>query len=274
MGREKTTTNSDNNGINNLSVKDREEIRWIKVQRNIAILGVFAAIFTNSLQYITKAYGNYTEATLSINIEDKYLSSKSLVSIYSVNDNTKPIVKAHPNEVSNGLRLKDGSYLIKIELKETTLYEDYIHLSKAERKTFSLPSFFKGSFLVFAKTNAIKIYPDTPVPLIVESSKDGYLWIYELKKGENPEFKFPKQNKENAIKVGGDFILPRRNVEYIKSSKKIGKEKLLIIVTAKMEKSEADKLALMIANSSLQKADSSISKISYGFSTLSYEVQL
>ncbi len=117
-----------------LSTKDREEVKWIKVQRNIAILGVFAAMFSTSLEYMSKFYEDFTKATLIIKVNDEYLSSKSLVSIYHVNSDTKPIIKAHPGEISEGLRLKDGSYYIKIELHNSLLYEENIFLVKKRFK--------------------------------------------------------------------------------------------------------------------------------------------
>ncbi len=79
--------------------------------------------------------------------------------------------------------------------------------------------------MLFTKTNALKIYPNTPVPIIVESSNNGFLWIYEMINNENPQFIFPKKNKGNTIEAGVEYILPRRNVEFIKSGNSVGKRK-------------------------------------------------
>ena len=256
------------------SEKEKEEIKWIKVQRNIAILGIIAAILANSIQYTGKLYNWYSLSKIAIEMEDDYLMNRSFICIYNSNNTVNPIVKAHPIDLKKGTSLVEGSYLVKMEYQNTILFEDYIYLKKHEHKIYKLPNIFGGSFLVFAKINAIHIYPNMPLPLIVESSREGYLWIYELDDKTPPKFIFPKSFKNNEIFAGDQYTLPRKNVEFIKTGSYEGKEKLLFIVTEKNDKGAADKIALNTFKNTLQKADSSLTNINYGITAVSYSIRL
>jgi len=255
-----------------LSARDKEEIKWIKFQRNIAILGMIAAIFSNSLQYVSKFFEEYSKATLTITSNDLFFKNKLLIIITKTDSENKIIAKAYPKDLEKGISLKEGSYSIIVQFRGDDLFEEHIYIKKRDVVNFNVPNFFQGSFLVFAKINAHKVFPDMPIPLIIESTRAGYLWIYDLKSNSSPKLIFPKEQSCIEIREGDVFILPQRNLEFIKSGKEKGVEKLLFIVTEKLDKIFADKIAQKTNKNTISKANSSKDKIDYGLATITYKV--
>jgi hypothetical protein len=254
--------------------KNIQEIKWLKTQRNIAIFGLIASILATSIQYSTAIYKHISKASLVISLEDSYLLKKSVIKISSIGNNPETHIVAHPKEISDGIKLEAGSYSVKVELKGSTIFEDTIYLKPRKKRICTIPKFYEGTILIFPKINAHKVYPEMILPIIIDSSKEGYLWIYEIKFEGPPQILFPIGNVDNNINSGKEFILPEKGKGVIIAGKQVGKEKLLFIVTKRMDKAFADKIALTITKSVSQKASTVLDENSYGLATLSYEIEL
>lgn len=254
--------------------KETEEIKWLKTQRNIAILGLIATIFATSVQYIGILYKYISKSSMTVQIEDEYVKKEGQIKIIKHGSANTIIIAGHPNELPEKISLDKGSYQLELSLKEKKLFQTSFYLKAWEGKVVKIHLPFDGTIFVFAELQSSRVFPEMPLPIKIESSRKGYLWIYGIEKGsEFPPMLYPDGHRENEISPDTGLILPNPKVKGIKAGPQSGDEKLLFVVTEKQDKSFADQLALTVTKSSIQKAANITTDIKYGLWTISYKIE-
>lgn len=262
----------DSSKISNDIVKIKEEIKSIRFQRNIAILGIVGSILATIIQYAGGFIDMYSKAYLSFHLQDEFLHEKAKIRVTSTTSNKPYDLVFDAVVLDKPLRIPTGFYDVSISLNQNVLFTKNIHAAIREKVELNVPKQFIGSIQVFARLNTIKVYPEMLLPLIVESSEDGFLWIYEIDKLNEVIPLFPITDQINSISSNSSMILPDNYGRGIKAGDK-DEEVLLFIVTEENNQMKSDQIAQKIAGVTT-KASIVDGIQKYGVFTIKYKIEI
>lgn len=119
-------------------------------------------------------------------------------------------------------------------------------------------------------------HPGSVLQFQIESSGNGYLWIYELL--DNNEFPqlYPQVGapaESHSIYAGKPFILPDKKDYGLSAGNEAGQENLLFVVTSTHDVNKANTIAARMANATTKASGGDVLE-NWGVFLLSYQVEL
>ncbi len=262
-------SNSENLEITKL----REEIHSLKIQTTIAILTITGTFIAALAPYINSIYKEYCRSIVQIIVDDTIVKQKAIFTIVGQGATAENYLSGYLNELPTQIRLPAGTYSLSANIEKSIVFQMDFYIKKREKRTLSIPTIFNGSIQVYAKLNASKVYPGMILPLIIQSSADGYLWIYEINNDRIPKLLFPNSEVDNSINAFKQLNIPAGDNGYINAGDRYGEETILFIVTKQNGRSSADFISTKYTNSTTMKASGGIGLPDYGTSILRYSIE-
>ena len=260
---------------NILKDKLKAEIRLLQVQLILSILvaaGSVIAFFVLNLSSINKLFPN---PKFKIEVEDTLIKKEGVVSIKSNNIKEPKMIKLPLSDTLQWFSVETGSYQLSIIYKGKEIWCTDFFLESGEKEVIKVPKQFEGNIKIFIDHRIFNPLPMESLKIKVNSTGNGYLWIYELTNDFQYKLIFPETitcKMSNEINVGVPFKFPSDEC-VITTGNEEGEESLLFIVTSIQNEDFAQKLANKMSKSIIGKAAISKKEYNWGVSKLLYTIR-
>lgn len=268
------------NNDTDLSWQDQkmiQEIRTLKLKYRLAVLGIIGTIiaFVIGNQADIKAIF-YPPPAIKIVTNDTFLQQHGALQIYhSSSEPESPFLQTSVSEASDWLTLKPGAYRVVVQLNDIKKLDTQIVLENGDMEPLVIEQdHSKIQLKVVNKTP--HPYPEAAVQLQVESSGNGYLWIYGLLNNNQFQRHYPPVGataERHSIYVGKPFALPDKENYGLRAGNKVGQENLLFVVTSTHDATIADAITARMAGATTKASGGEVQE-NWGIYRLSYQVEL
>lgn len=254
--------------------KLRQEIKSLRQQRVLAVVtilgGAAAFLLTNAERLFDLIHG---DPKISISTDDESLRRNARFSVES-QTGEKGVVAADTLSESRTLSLPPGTYRLTATSFDETVYTRDFTVGKGERRTMSIPGLSNASIRVSVQNQSGRIGPRSQLEFQVESSGNGYVWIFEVTR-KNPTLIYPEgcsQACGNEISVDQGLHLPDTRQRAIFAGDRTRTESLLFLVTSSSDLDTATRLAAPFSIGTVLKASGGTAKGNWGYATVSYDI--
>lgn len=254
--------------------KLREEVKSLRLQRSLAMLGVVGAILSFLLLNIDKiSHVLHQKPRVQVTTDNEYLQRNGHVIITSRATGGVVVTEALSRLIA-GIPLNPGSYRLAVLAFGEGMFERDFTIGAGETRTFIVP--LQGANTRVAVRNITgHIGPKTEMAFEVASSGNGYLWIFD-KRSTGAVLVYPydcaSDDCHNDITVSKGLTLPDDRRRSVFAGTHAGKETLLFLVTSTADRESANRLAAQFVDATLRKASGGIAANNWGYAEVSYDV--
>ena len=170
--------------------------------------------------------------------------------------------------------LEPGPYQLTVKAFGEITYKRSFTVEKGDVKTFLVPNPPEANIRVSVENQSGRIGPGSQLEFQIESSGNGYVWIFE-KRSQGFALIYPENCPAecgNNISVKQGLHLPDQQRRALFAGMHAGEEHLLFLVTSSNDSDSAKKLAGRFENASIPKASEGIAKDNWGYREISYRV--
>jgi hypothetical protein len=250
------------------------EIKWLKTQRTIALLGVIGAVLAFSITNIASLERLfYNKPMFNIEVDNEYLLKHGELIVYNNYDSIEPrqVIRTKLNEASDYTSIAEGSYTFVIRNKNINLLSEQLLLKEGDVKTIILPSLNRNIININVTNLTPKPLPEQPLEFSIETSGNGYLWVFEHV-DKQYALLYPARGNIVEIRAMSEFKLVPSDKEGLFAGSTIGEEKLLFVVTSNGDSNVAQRIANNLSDSIITKASAGKLKENWGATEISYKV--
>lgn len=253
---------------------DRSALNYNYGQLLTAMAAMIAFFITN----FTKIHEIlYSDPKIRVSTEDEFLLRHGILKIGDIVHKTLAI-EMKLRDSKEWVTLSPGSYEAKIILNNQPYFTENIYLEKGDADIISVPPRENGSIEVFIERARSKYPPGAEFEAEVESSGNGYLWVFDWRK-DHYQIIYPTEDQSitaihKAITFGVPFIFPRPEGELtIKVAEDAGEERLLFVVTSSDNFDFAQVIANRFNLNILSKASLGQREENWGVAEITYHVE-
>lgn len=270
--------NADND--KGLSLQDQKvfhEIKRLKLLNIIAVLSLVGSVIAfviGNLADIKSLF--YRPPAIKVVTNDAFLQQNGTLTVIDLSsDPEHTVLTTSVGEAADWITLDPGSYRFKVELNKIIKYDERMILKGGDKEALVINADNRMIQLKVVN-NTPRPSPHASLSINVESSGNGYLWIYELLADNKYQKLYPPVGsypERNYIKVGETFSLPDNRNFGLRAGDKVGQEDLVFIITSTYDVIAADDIAARMANAVTKAAGKEIWE-NWGVYKLSYQVEL
>ena len=273
--------NGDNNDLKQEKMKLeveklQEEVKKARRENRIWIIGLLIAIAGFGLGNLNTIKGLVVrEPRVRLIVEDSFIKRVGMIRIARTSGNREVELETAVIEAEGWLTLQPGSYEVEITVDGKAFYTRKLFLKAGDSEPIIVPERETGSIRIVVKNHTPNPRPGTPLDLSVESSGNGFLWVFD----HSDDGKFSQIYPDPAtpaavaeIQAGTTYSIPDANGIKILTNKDIGQERLLFVVTSSSSVQEAQKIAARMSEAVISKANIGHEKANWGIARLQYEV--
>jgi hypothetical protein len=257
--------------------KLREEIRSLKLKYRLALLGVMSAVIAFVVEnYVEIKDILYPAPSVKVLTKDRFLQEHGVVEIFdAAKTGAEPTLKTSVREASDWFEVKAGAYRFVVSLNQQTVLDQQLMLENGDREALLVQG-IPQQIQLTVKNETPFPYPQSALKLTIESSGNGYLWIYELKDNNEYQKLYPPDGatkEQHFLYAGEPFHLPDAQNYGLKAGEKVGEENLLFVITSTHKVTTADAIAASMAKATT-KASAGPVEENWGVYHLRYRVEL
>ena len=259
--------------------KLREEIKGLRLQRLLAILSASGAMLAFAVtRYADIRSMLYRPPVLKVVVEDSYIKETGRLQVLRHGlTNQGAVVETSVSEALDWLQLDPGNYDVVILLNKQEYLRTSFVLQAGDRESIFIPARDASSILITVTNRTPRPIPGSSLELAVQSSGNGFLWIYDLRKDGEYALVYPPATaigSSNEVQAGEVFKIPDSFRNGIFAGRSLGEERLLFVVTSLSARTTADEIASRLTSSTATKAAAGTINENWGASILSYQVGL
>ncbi|HDM79228.1 MAG TPA: DUF4384 domain-containing protein [Deltaproteobacteria bacterium] len=256
-----------------------EQIRTLKQQRLLAILSTIGAV----LAFFILNHGKIMNIVkpppkIRLEVKDPYLRKIGKLHIENTGAGSSgSAIDTSVKAALDWIPMKEGAYRLVLSANNEVFFKQEIILKAGDRQIILVPQQRDRTIHVTVKNKTPKPPPGSPLQLEIESSGNGYLWIYDLPKESKPALIYPPETvsvTSHAIIAGKAFPIPDRENNAIFVANEPTEERLLVVVTSSDSRITADKIAARMSDATISKASSGKIEENWGISLINYRVGL
>ncbi len=255
--------------------KLRQDIRSLRLQRLLAILGVVGTIIAflvGNMSDIKAIF--YPPPKIKLVFQGDFLKRTGTFSLYHNTDINKALMKLAAKEATDWVSVDPGAYDIIISSGKSQVFKRELILKNGDREAVIIPPYFTPNIKLVVTSDILRPAPGSTLKFHIQTSGNGYLWVYEISREQGFRLLYPGVGAaSNRISVNKPFILPDSNNYGISAGDQPGEEKLLFVVTSSSHPAQANKIAARMSGV-VTKASGSVITENWGVQLLSYQVQL
>jgi hypothetical protein len=257
--------------------KLQEEIRSLKQQRLIGIISAIGAVVAFCVINYTNIMGIfYPPPKIKLIVNDPYVKRNGSIKIKNIqNESEYPNISTSVDQALDWIPLKEGSYRLVLSVNDKDYFKEDLFLNAGDRDIVTIPERNDQTIDITVYNSTPNPPPGSPLHLQIESSGNGYLWIYDLPAQDNPALIYPAKDaagERHKINVGQTYQIPDSEKHGIFVADQLIEENLLVIVTSSNSLSIADKIAASMSRKTVSKASSGTIDENWGISILTYKV--
>ncbi len=257
--------------------KLQEQIRTLKQQRLLAVLSAIGAVLAFFVINHTKIMNIVTPSPrLRLEVKDPYVEKIGKLHIESTGlGSEESAFDTSVKAARDWIPMKAGSYHLVLSVNDSVVFEQEVILEAGDKKVIVIPERRDQAIHVTVKNNTPRPPPGSPLQLMIESSGNGFLWIYDLPEKGNPVLVYPPETAtgaSHAITVGKTYQIPDSDKNAIFVANEPTEETLLVVVTSSDSRVTADKIASRMSKAAIPKASSGKIKENWGVSLIRYKV--
>lgn len=210
------------------------EIRSIKIQYTIAILSVLgSALAFIIIQRQEISHLLEHAPRLSIACDDVFVKRAARVKIIGKSDQ-KTYLESDLKNFDGEIELAAGSYQTSIVLNDREIWNESFILQPNQTRLVKLPDFFRNQIAIYVTNPDLETKPRGKLNLDINSSGNGYLWIYELLDGDQLRLLFPREDEAalNAHEISASSAFKFPEGVYLAAGDLEKQEKYVFIVTS------------------------------------------
>jgi len=255
--------------------KLREEVRSLRQQRLLAILGAIGAVIAFLVTNTDKISDLiYHKPKVQVTTEDEYLRRNAQLTIAKRGEQGSVVVSDSLSSAPKWFSVEPGAYHLTVAASGETSYEKDFTVDKGDARSFVIPNTQGASIRVSVENRSGRIGPGSQLEFQVEASGNGYVWIFE-KRPQGFAIIYPANCPSdcgNEVSVTRGLHLPDQKQRAILAGTHIGEEQLFFFVTSSADSDLAKRLAGQFENASIRKASGGIAKDNWGFAKVSYKI--
>ncbi len=254
------------------------EIKSIRINSVLAILGVVGSAIGFLIMQQNSLFAIFTsKPTIQIVTSEDFVRKNALLIVKGLHG--KPVLESELKNVREEIELEPGSYAMSIVVGGDTLWREKFILESNEKTSINLPRLFENKINVLLTNYTPQLRPSQPIDFDLQSSGNGYLWIYEINSSDSSlvSLLFPKPALLrdfpvcNQIEVGKSFLFPEGMGLVAGTSVK--RESNLFIVTSVNDESYANHLIEILTGNDIQKGDIDLIKKNWGMTKLNIDIK-
>jgi hypothetical protein len=258
--------------------KTREEIKWLRVQRTIAVLaavGAVAGFAITNLRAIEDII--YTAPKVRILSQDEFVRRNGIVQIRrptGVTGGWETIHVLHYQDAEDWMRLQEGSYQVAVVVGTEILFTESVFLRRSDKRTVIVAPDDGARIRIHIRSEGAELLPGTVLRLGIDTSGNGFLWVFNRTKGTDYQLIFPaaEASDGNRISVGETFRFPRPDGKGLIAGDELGNEWLLFIITSSSDVEVAQRIARSLGLGVTPKAAFGEIKENWGATEISYKI--
>lgn len=254
----------------------QEEVKKARRENRIWVISLLIAIVGFGLGNLNTIKDLVIrEPQLRLIVEDSFVKRVGMVRIAHTSGNREVAVETSISEAEEWLTLSPGSYEVEISVEGKPFYSQKILLKPGDSEPIIVPQRETGSIRILVKNHTPNPKPGTPLDLSIESSGNGFLWVYDHSKDGKFSLVYPDPQKPGTlaeIRAGKTYTIPDANGINITTNDDIGQERLLFVVTSSPSAQDAQKIVTRISEAVISKADTGHEKANWGIARLQYDV--
>ena len=256
----------------------REEIKKTRRENRLWIIGLLLAVAGFGLGNLKTIQSLVIrEPRVRLIVEDPFVKRVGMVRIVNTSGSRNIVVATAVSEAEEWLTLTPGSYAVEITVEDRVFYSRQVLLKGGDSEPIIVPERETGSIRILVKNHTPNPKPDAPLDLSIESSGNGFLWVFDFSDDGKysqvyPDLKTP--NAVAAIRAGETYKIPDAKGVNILTNENVGQERLLFIVTSAPLSEEAQKIATRMSKAVIAKASTGREKTNWGIASLQYNVSL
>ena len=256
--------------------KLQEEVKKARRENRIWIIGLLIAIAGFGLGNLNTIKGLVIrEPRVRLIVEDSFIKRVGMVRIAHTAGNREVEVETSVSEAEGWLTLQPGSYEIEITVEDKVFYSRKLLLKAGDSEPIIVPERETGSIRIVVKNHTPKPRPGTPLDLSIESSGNGFLWVFDHSDDGKFSRIYPDPATPSAVAeilAGKTYSIPDANGIKILTNKDIGQERLLFVVTSSPSAQDAQKIVTRMSEAVISKANIGHEKANWGLARLQYDV--
>ncbi len=257
--------------------KLKSEIKSLKLQRTIAIIGVIITVSTTFLGNLTQIKSLFIPLP-KVRVITNDVFVKRIGEIQIVNLTTKTpqtVLSTAIEEALEWISLEPGSYEIVLTINDKKVYSQKVLLQAGDVEPIIIPKRDTGNMTVEVVNHTPQPVPGAALDLSIDVSGNGYLWVFDYKSDGTYQIIYPNPTAkvfDNEVFVHKTFEFPDKNDVRIFTGETPGEERLLFVVTSSKNVSFAQEKALQMSKVILAKADAGRNKENWGVAEITYTI--
>lgn len=254
--------------------KLRQEIKSLRQQRLLAVvtlLGATVAFLLTNAEKLSALF--YRDPSLTLVTDDEALRRNAKFSVQSLSD-TGAIAAADTLAERRTVRLAPGPHRLAVSAFGATIYALDFTVERGEHRTVSVPGLANANIRVSIDNQSGPIGPGSQLELQVETSGNGYLWIFESTR-KGTALLYPVGCSDacgNDISVTRGLHIPDSQQRAVFAGTVAKRETLLFLVTSRSDSDSAKQLAAPFSPGTILKASGGNLKGNWGYASLSYDI--
>ena len=273
--------NGDNNDLKQEKMKLeveklQEEVKKARRENRIWIIGLLIAIAGFGLGNLNTIKGLVVrEPRVRLIVEDSFIKRVGMVRIARTSGNREVEVETSVSEAEGWLTLQQGSYEVEITVDDKVFYTRKLFLKAGDSEPIIVPERETGSIRIVVKNHTPNPRPGTPLDLSIESSGNGFLWVFDHSDDGKFSQIYPDPATPSAVAeilAGKTYSIPDANGIKILTNKDIGQERLLFVVTSSPSAQNAHEIVTRMSEAVISKANIGHEKANWGIARLQYDV--
>jgi hypothetical protein len=214
--------------------KLRNEIASLRIQRWLAVGGAIAAIVAFLITNWDKVA---PQAHIGIRSPDAFITRLADAVIENATDQ-KVVYQSKLEAAKKWITVPPGAYNVRIAIDGSSISEHAVALERGDYEVVRLASQTSGNMRVQTRLGRKTFAPGSQLPLAVDSSGNGFVWLFEAVSG-TMKLVFPASRQtQHMISVEKSFEFDTLSVSDV-----AGEEKLLVLVTSTDDEADAHTLA-------------------------------
>jgi hypothetical protein len=210
------------------------EIRSIKIQSAIAILSVIGsavAFIVIQQQSIKKLFE--TNPKLVVRCNDPFLKRAAKIKFVSTT-NAQNSFESDLKNIDEEIEIPPGAYASSLTFEGKEIWTENFIMEMNKSQIITLPEFFNNKINVYAKPASSAVKPGGRIDVDINSSGNGFLWVYELTSSQEIKLLFPSDSEINSnvhqVLASAPFQFPED--VYLAAGTQEQKEKYIFMVTS------------------------------------------
>ena len=256
--------------------KLQEEVKKARRENRIWIIGLLIAVAGFGLTNLNTIKGLVIrEPRIRLAVEDPFVKRVGVVRIAHTSGGREVEVETSVNEAEEWFTLQPGSYELEVAIEGRIFYSQKLLLKAGDSEIIMVPERETGSIRVVVKNHTPNPRPGEPLDLSIESSGNGFLWVFD----HSNEGKFIRIYPDPAtpaivaeIRADTTYTIPDAKGVKILTNKDTGQERLLFVVTSLPSAEDAQKIATRMSEAVISKANIDQETANWGIANLEYNV--